>query len=343
MRERIIDDGRSFWTGSQGKWAGEQLLKALGRARKGDDITKVFGPASLRTNDTLRRYEWVQFDSVLIAEAQIRLRAVADLIALGLVKNIPNGMAKTVLEYEKITDIDAATTSLDGITRSENDRIEFSPAQLPLPITHKDWYLNIRALLASRITGEPLDTTHARLAGRKCAEEAENMLFNGGKTFMGNPIYGYLTHPSRNTMGYGTNGTWNQSAKTGSDIIVDIESAISILEGDRQYGPYDIYLPPNASVKMSDDFKANSDRTIRERILAMDQVRDIKVADQLPNGNIVVVALNSDNVEIVQGEPLQTIQWDVEGGFRVNFKAFQILVPLIKADAKGRSGIVHIS
>jgi hypothetical protein len=37
------------------------------------------------------------------------------------------------------------------------------------------------------------------------------------------------------------------------------------------------------------------------------------------------------------------VQWDVHGGFQVNFKAFMIAVPLIRADAQNRSGVVHMS
>jgi hypothetical protein len=37
------------------------------------------------------------------------------------------------------------------------------------------------------------------------------------------------------------------------------------------------------------------------------------------------------------------VQWDIHGGFQINFKAFTIQVPLIRADAQGRSGIVHMA
>ncbi len=332
----VLDTGRTLMNGATGRWAGERFMADIAKGKK-------ISPASLRTATVLQNYEWKYFDQELIAEAQIRLRGVAALISAGLVKRIPNGLAKTVLEYSKITDMDPAVVSMDGVTRSENDRIDYSAAGLPLPITHKDFYLNLRTLLASREGGQPLDSTYVRLAGRKVAEETERMLFSGGKVFAGLSIYGLTNHPNRNTASFGTNGAWSAAAKTGADIIADINTMLAALAGDRFYGPYWIFVPANAAFKLGEDYKAATSGTIRERALAIDGISQIMVVDQLASGNVVMVQPTSDVIEMVEGEPLQTVQWDIHGGFQINFKAFQIMVPLIRADAQGRSGIVHMS
>jgi hypothetical protein len=57
---------------------------------------------------------------------------------------------------------------------------------------------------------------------------------------------------------------------------------------------------------------------------------------------VVFVQMTEDNVVWVQGEPAQTVQWDEAGGFELNFKVWQIAVPLIRSDAQGRSGIYHL-
>lgn len=332
----LVDTGRSFLSGSTGAWAGQQFMASL-KAGRG------ISPKELRTNALLGNNEWKFFDTEIVAEAAIRLRAVADLLAAGNVRRIPNGLGKTILEYQKVTDLDPAIVSMSGITRAENDRFDWSAAGLPLPITHKDFFIDLRALVASQQSGEPLDATFARLAGRKVAEETERMLFQGGKQFLGLSLYGYTTHPNRNTMSFGTNGSWSATAKTGADILADVNAAISLLEGDRFYGPYVIYVGSAMSNKLGEDFKAASDKNIRTRILDDIRIQDIRVVDQLPANTVIVVQLTPDVVTMVEGEPLQTIQWDVHGGFLVNFKVFQILVPLIRADAAGRSGIVHIA
>ena len=331
-----LDDGRAIFAGASGKWAGERMLRAMAEGRP---LTS----GELRTLDTLRKNEWIYLDEQLVAEATIRLVGVADLKAAGLVRNVPNSLGTTVYQYEKITDMEPASVSLDGAVRTQNDRQEFLLEGLPLPIIHKDFFLNLRTLTASRQRGESLDTTQTRTAGRLVAEMEEYMLFRGGKTFGGLTIYGYTNHPNRNTSGFGTNGNWVQTAKTGENMLADVQTLISLLEGDRMNGPYWLYLPRNYSVVVGSDFKANSDKTILQRIRELDGIAAIRVADQLPSNNILLVQATSDVVLWVQGEPLQTVQWDMDGGFRINFKAWEIAVPLIRADAQGRCGVAHMS
>jgi len=332
----VLDGTKSFFQGSSGRWAGERLLKALTEGRE-------ISPRELRTLDTLRKDEWIQLDEALVEEGKIRLRAVADLMAAGLVINVPNSMGKTVLQWEKVTDMNPAETSLSGIVRTEDDRQEFELASLPLPITHKDFNINLRTLVASRTRGEALDTTQARTAGRLVAEQIEAMTFLGGKTFGGNTIYGLLNHPDRNTVDFGTNGVWDGASKTGENILADVLSMFAAAEADRFYGPYWLYVPSNFSLKLEEDFKANSDKTIRQRLLEIDRLVKIGTCDQLTADNVILVQATQDVFALVEGEPLQTVQWDIEGGFQIKFKAFTIQVPLIRSDAQGRSGVVHMS
>ena len=118
---------------------------------------------------------------------------------------------------------------------------------------------------------------------------------------------------------------------------------IAASELDHYYGPWMLYVPRASSTKLDGDFKANSDKSIRSRLLEVSGLRGIQVADFLPADNVLLVQMTSDVVALVQGEPLQTVQWDIEGGFGINFKAFMIQVPLIRSDIDGRSGIVHMS
>jgi hypothetical protein len=105
------------------------------------------------------------------------------------------------------------------------------------------------------------------------------------------------------------------------------------------FGPYWLYVPSGYSTVLEGDFKAASDKTIRQRLMEVDRLVKITVVDQLTADNVVMVQPTRDVVALVEGEPLQSVQWDVEGGFIVKFKAFQIAVPLIRADAQGRCGV----
>jgi uncharacterized linocin/CFP29 family protein len=338
-RVQIYDDGPSLMKSAGGQWATRQLKAA---ALAGQALSA----GALRTLDTLRHEEWKFFDDVLINEALIRLVGVADLINAGLTRPVPNALGKTVFGYEKITFMDEAEVSLDGISRTQNDRQEFSLAQLPLPITHKDFFINLRTLSASREKGEPLDTTQVATAGRVVSEKAEKMLFQGGKTFGGLPIYGYTTFPDRNKTTFTDTKSWEDTSKTGESFMTDVTNALTALAEDRMYGPFMVYVPADAGINIENDYVITGAvgiaRTIRQRLEAVQQIAGIRIADQLPSGNVLFVQMTSDNVVWVQGENLQTVQWDEYGGFEINFKAFQIAVPLIRSDAQGRSGIFHL-
>jgi uncharacterized linocin/CFP29 family protein len=322
-----------------GRWATQMMKKAFMEG-------KALSSAALRTLDTLRHEDWKVFDQALVEEALIRLVGVADLQAAGLVKPVKNSLGKTVFGWEQATFMDPAIVSMDGRAKSTNDKIEFALNQNPLPITHKDFFLNLRQLEASRNSGEPLDTTQVRMAGRVVAEQAEKMLFQGGPTFGGLSTYGYTTHPNRITSVTFDGGKfWNDTTKTGASYLKDVLAAITALQANRMYGPYWIYVPTDAGVVLDNDYNAGSanNLSIRERISKVENIKAIRTADQLPTHNVIVVQASQDVVCWVEGEPLQTVQWDEAGGFDLNFKAWQIAVPLIRSDAQVGSGVCHIS
>jgi hypothetical protein len=332
----ISEGGRAFWRGGSGKWATEQLIRGMKE-------NKVPHPDMLRTLDVLRPNDWIAFDTAVIEGAKMRLHFISDMIAAGLTIPLANAMAKTVLEYDLIGDMDPATVSMDGMARSDNDTVEFDQARIPLPITHKDFFINLRKLMASRASGEGLDTLQGRVSGRKIGEEVERMGVLGGKTFQQLPIYGLLTHPKRNTVSFGAGGSWNQGAKTSDQIVADIFTMMGLAAADGFYGPYWVYYPKDASLKMEADYKASSDISLRERVMAISGIQKFEVLDQLTTANVVLVQATQDVIAVVNGIQPQTIQWDVNGGFGINFKAFAIQIPLIRADINGNSGVVHMS
>jgi hypothetical protein len=265
---------------------------------------------------------------------------VADLIGAGLVKNVPNALGKTVFGYEKVTDMDAATTSLDGISRTNNDRQEFELNQLPLPITHKDFFINLRTLAASREKGESLRHHAGRSRAEWSRSSSEKMLFQGGPKFGGLPIYGYMTHPERVTSpGFGTVAT-GADGEDGRRTSDDTLTMMTALQANRMYGPVldlraDRRGRPDRERLQGERF-IQTIRSVWKRSRASScgarcgSAADLQRRDGAGDAGRVVSWVN--------GENLQTVQWDEYGGFEVNFKAFAIGVPLIRSDIAGRSG-----
>lgn len=336
-----VSEAKQLFAGGSGAWATRQLKAA---ALAGQALTC----AALRTADSLRHEEWKFFDDVLVKAAVIRLVGVADLLNAGLVRPVTNALGKTVFGYEMETDASPASTSMDGINRSANDRAEYKPGFLPLPITHKDFFINLRTLSASRERGEALDSTQVRLAGRVVAEQLEKMLFQGGPSFSGMPIYGYMTAPNRvQSVHFESSKHWGDGTKTAAGFVTDLLAAISALKANRYFGPYWVYAPTDAEMNLEKDYLPTgatySNGTIRQRLEAISSVAKLSVADQLPSGNLIVVQATEDVTAWVQGETLQTVQWDEYGGFEINFKAFAIGAPLIRNDYSGKSGLCQLT
>lgn len=295
---------------------------------------------ALRTNDVLRKDEWVNYDNTVVEIARERLIGVADLLNAGLRYDLPNALGTTKLEWEQISDMTAADINMSGVTPGRGDRQTFDLESLPVPIIHKDFSINIRTLTASRTTGQSLDTTQAAMAARLVSEKTEDLLFNGA-TIIGtnNAIYGYLTAPNRNTGSV----TANWATATGEQIVSDVLSMIDDAVADNMYGPFMLYVPVDVHVHLGDDYKANSDKTIMQRLKEIPGIMDVKPSSRFGGQNIVLVQMTSDVVDMVVGMQPTPIQWDSNGGMTTNFKVMSIMVPRIKDDLNGQSGIVHYS
>lgn len=292
---------------------------------------------------TLRKDEWKMYDQAVIQAARERLVGVADLNSRGLTYNIPNGLGTTVLEYEDLSDITDAEMNMDAVTRGRDDRVEFDINYLPLPVIHKSFHLNIRVLNASRTTGAPLDTTQAELCGRKVAEKVEDILFNGTSSFAygGGVIYGYTDFPKRITGSL--SGAWDSSGATGDDILTDVLAMKQASIDNKYYGPWMIYIPTSYETKLDEDFKANGDKTIRQRILEVSGIIDVKVADKMSTDCVLFVQMTSDVVRMVNGLGITPVEWDSEGGMIFHYKVMTIQVPQLRADQEDNTGIVHYS
>jgi len=324
LRPYVGADGRHYVTLNQG---GEPKAVPLSNATA-----------------TLRKDDWIQLDSAVVKAAQPRLKAVADLRGRGLTYDIPNGMGRTVLETERQSDISAAEVSMDGLRRSNEDRPVFDLVSLPLPIIHKDFGYTARQIAVSRNGGSPLDTTTAELAARKVAEEAEKLLLGtyGTYAFGGGTIYGYTNFPSRltKTMTAPTASGWTP-ATTVQEVLEMRDQA----KDANHYGPYMLYTSSQWDIYLDDDYSANKgDNTLRDRLKAIQEVQDVMTLDYLSTSNafvMVLVQLTSDVVREVMGMDITTVQWPENGGMSMNFKVMAIMVPQLRADINGNTGIVH--
>jgi hypothetical protein len=293
------------------------------------------------SNATLRVREWIDLDQAILKAARQRLRAVADIRAAGLTYTVGGGMGKTVLQTETSTDPGEAIISMDPTRESRNDRPEYGITNLPLPIIHSDFKINVRQLYESRNGNSPLDTSMGEAAGRRCAEVAEKLLLGTLPTYTygGGTVYGYTNYPDRitKTLTNPTAGGWTPATLVDELLDMKLQSQLAL-----HYGPWKLYNSPNWDKYLDGDYSAaKGDNTLRQRIAKIDGFQSLSTLDYLTGYQILMIQQTSDVARLVIAMDFTTMQWEEKGGLEQHFKVLGILVPQLRSDVNSKTGIVH--
>jgi uncharacterized linocin/CFP29 family protein len=325
LRPWLGQDGRSYIT--------KMVYNAKG----------VLVPRAFVTNApaTLTKDAWIILDTAIVRAARDRLRLVADIRGGGLQFILPNGMGHTMLQYQTLGDITPATISMDPIRRSEADQPMVDFANLPLPIVHKDFDFSARQIAVGKQSNVPLDTTTAEMAARKVAEQVEKLTI-GTDSFSwgGATVWGLINFPNRITkidmpVPDGTNG---------QAVVNAILSLRQSLINARHLGPYVLYVNTQWAQFLDGDFSTTKgDQTLRQRILAIEDITAIRTLDFLPTTQwqCALLEMSTETTRMVVGMEIQTVQWESMGGLMKHFKVMCLQVPQFRADTAGNTGIAH--
>ncbi len=299
---------------------------------------------SMRTNAPamLQYDEWKDIDRTVTAVAVDRLVGIKQLMARGLIHNL-GSIGLTVSLWENSSDMTPAQVSMSGVARSAKDAVQFESQQVPVPVIHKDFTINIRRLEASRMFGEGVDTIQATIATRKVAEASEDMLYAGHPTKVdGSTIYGYANHPNRNPVDM--TKQWTDPTKTGAEILADVQAMLAALRADHFFGPFSLTIPGAYETKLDSDHApgTSDNRTIRERIMQLSGISEIVVADRLANHNVTLVQMTTDVVDLAIAQDITTVQWQEMGGLIQEFHVMAVWVPRLKSDFAGQMGVAHL-
>lgn len=298
------------------------------------------GKLKINASALLRYDEWKDIDRTVIESGLQRMPSINDLRSRGLTHNL-GSIGQTISMWETLADMTEANISMSAITRGEKDNPSYANQSVPVPIVSKEFSVELRRLEASRRFGAGVDVLGASIAGRLVAEKSEKMVFLGaGVQVDGATIYGYTTHPNRNTVTLSE--LWDNPATTGADIVDDVQQMLAAARADRYYGPFMLYIPGGYEGRLDDDYRDNDSRTIRSRIMALSGIQGIQVSDFLTAHNVVLVQMTRDVVDLAIAQDITTVQWSIQGGMQEEFKVMAVWVPRVKADADGRSGIVHL-
>lgn len=300
-----------------------------------------YGTMVVNAPASLQYQEWLEIDRTVIEVATRRLVGIADLQSRGLTHPL-GSIGVTVSLWDRSSDMTPANADMAGITQGEEDTPAFLTSQVPVPVIHKDFRVNLRRLEASRRMGESIDVTSSNIAARLVAEKSELMLFSGVPIVVeGGTIYGYTNHPDRNQVSLTT--PWTSITQANNNLIVaDVMAMQQASRNARHFGPWMLYVPAAYEAKLDEDYRSLDTRTLRARLLALSGLQDIKVADFLTGNNVVLVELDRQTVDLATAQDISTVQWTTDGGMQQRFKVMAVWVPRLKSDFDGRSGIVHL-
>jgi uncharacterized linocin/CFP29 family protein len=307
----------------------------------GPDGKPRFRTTVTNTPATLMKDQWIQLDEAVVRAARPMLRVWGDLTGAGLTYNIPNGMSVTVIQHQSMTDAGEATLSMDGLRQTNRDRVLYDLVNLPLPIVHSDFSFSLREIMVSRGQRLPLDTTMVEQATRKCVEQVEKLTLGttGSYSYGGGTVYGLTNFPARvtKTITLPTDPGWTPETLV-NEVLDMVQSAQDIYFN----GPYGVWVSPGWTKYLDADYSSNyGGKTLRQRLSDINDIRFWRKADYLSGFQILLVQLTPDVIQTVTGMRLQTLQWDSHGGLQKNFKIMGIMVPRLKSNSDGNTGIVH--
>lgn len=298
----------------------------------------------LHIHSTLRKDEWESLDRVVVEAGKEVLVGVQDLRnAPGLLRTESIGVS--IAQYNKMSTMPPANLAMNPLTDGERGRIDFSLAGVPIPFAFEDFQLDIRTLTASRSLGSSLDLQQGSEASYQVALAWETLLFNGTPAMavadrVGtlSTIYGYKTHPDRNT---GTaSGDWGSPTAGYVNSINTIEAMKAALRNDKFPGPYWLYL---GTQQWSDinTVNAATDRRVSDVIRGDPEISAIRMSLRLDNGEIIMVDPRPRVVQWVEGAMIRPVEWDEKGGLGTNYRIIGAGAPLVKSDYIGQCGVAH--
>lgn len=285
-------------------------------------------------------------DRAVVEVGQQRLTFVADLIAAGLTYDITDPLSVSTLEWYSSDKVGAAKRTMSPQARGERKMPTLTPNRLPVYLTTDDFSIDIRTLKQSQRVGMPLDTTLVRMCTRSVNEAIEDAAINGATTLDGQDMAvaglkapGILNAPNAETQAL-TAAAWDDTPVSAT-IFAEIMAMIAKLQGNGKYGPYRLYIPTTVGNAFSNDWTSTAGTTtIQQRLLMIEGLQAIRVADKMPATKVALVQMTSDVVDVVMGQAPTVIPWTSLDGFMIYNLVMAIVIPRVRSDSAGDSGIV---
>lgn len=328
--------------------SGELSVRAM-RAAGFRDLEQVYqeGRSNFRALAPLPDKAQVVYDTAVVGVGLQRLQVVGDLIAEGLTYTLNDPLSVTQLEWNKSNKIGAAQRTMSPSARNENKMPILLPTRTPIYLTTDAFEIDIRTLKMSQRVGMPLDTTIAQSCTRAVNEAVEDAAINGATTLDGQDLYvagytayGLLNEPNVNTEAL-TGAAWT-TAPVGDTVQTEVLNMVGENQADNKYGPYNLYVGSAIALAFNKDFKANGNDSIVTRLQQMSfggRPLRVRTADLIPAKRAILVQMTSDVIDVIDGQRPTVIPWTSLDGFTIHNLIMSIMIPRVKSDYNGGSGV----
>lgn len=295
------------------------------------DVKKMMVNGSLPTD----AYKY--YDDKMVGVAKQELNFIKDLNEYGLVDSSIS-LAKTIVSYDKVSSMSKAEVSMDGITRSQNGRLDFIESGVPVPIFRKDFELGTREDLAS-IKSKSI---RIETATRVVAEEMNDACLNGySRNVDGFQFYGLRNEPNRNTIN--ATAQWESA---GGDAVEDVRLMIKALHSNNYALTKDsciLYVASNLMSFIDKDYSAEKSGTYKQRFEAFAPIKKVEMGTGLPDGEVVLVQMRSDVIELKVAQDLTFFEQPSNDIMLSNFTVLSAMALIVKSDHSGNSGVCHLT
>lgn len=292
--------------------------------------------ASLRALSPFEENAQRVIDQTVVRVGLNRLVIAADLLRLGLTYPLANPMGVMELQWEQISKTGGAQRTMSPSARGEYQLPNRRPKRIPIYLTTDDFSIGIRSFQMSQRIGAAIDTTLVEEATRRVNEAIEDATINGAGQVDGYATPGILNAPNANVVQL--TASWQTA--TGDQVFADVQAMINRLQADFKFGPYGLYTGTNVGNALDKDFKALGTMTVRQRLMQIDNLVSIKTADQMPANTVVLLQLTSEVIDMITGLSPTVVPWTSIDGFTLYWMVMAIMIPRVRDDYDGNSGIV---
>jgi len=320
--------------------------KIIGRDNK---PTAALQKMAVNANGTLRHEDFLVIQDKIVEVRRRSLNGITDLQSGGLSFGVD--ICEQLVGFENVNEFQAAIQEMNPENYQNNDTA-FTEDYTPNPITHQSFSVPWRQ--------QGFD--YKRSLGmtesvRQVAERLEETLFNGNTGIVVNfgganqPLYGYTTHPNRGT---GSISDWTLTTAAGlAAIVPETVSSIGAMfssQGGVGNDSVMIYVANDIWTNLQNDYKVESTDTsgsgmmIVDRMRKIAQVKDVKPAEKLAAGEVVMVEMAARTVELAVATDIISVPHQKTNPMQPQvMTTYAAMVHQIKVDSNSLTGVLHLT